>query len=64
MELDWIGLIGNFIAIFFGLFLYIIITHSKWGKAHEKYQYGIMLVCVILACLFGWGLKYVINLII
>ena len=64
MNLDWIGLIGNFIAILFGLLVYILITNSKWGKAHEKYQYGIMLACVLIACLFGFGLKYVINLII
>ena len=60
--MDWKGLIGNFIAIFFGLFLYILITNSKWGKSHEKYQYAIMLVCVLLACLFGFGLKFLIGM--
>lgn len=55
--MDWIGLISNFIAIVFGLVIYIVITNSKWGKSHDKYQYAVMLLCVMLACLFGWGLK-------
>ncbi len=60
-NLDWIGLIGNFIAILFGLALFIIITNTKWGKKHTKHQYAIMLFCVLMACLFGWGLKFLIG---
>ncbi|MCR4610553.1 MAG: hypothetical protein K5644_01515 [Lachnospiraceae bacterium] len=62
MDLNWTGLITNFVAILFGLLIYILITNSKWGKKHEKFQYGIMLVCVLAACLFGFGLKYVVNM--
>lgn len=59
--MDWIGLIGNVIAIFVGLIIYIIIANTKWGKAHSKAQYAIMLVCIILAVLIGWGIKLLIR---
>ena len=59
--MDWIGLVGNVIAVFVGLGIYIIIANTKWGKAHSKAQYAIMLVCVILAVLVGWGIKVLIR---
>lgn len=60
--MDWIGLICNFVAIMFGLFLYIMIANSKWGKKNEKYQFAIMLVVVIIACLVGWGIKTLVKM--
>ena len=58
--MDWSGLICNLIAIFAGLFIYIGILHTKWGKTHEDYQYAIMLAAVIGACLIGGLLRWLI----
>ena len=57
-KMDWIGLICNLVALVAGLFLYIGITNSKFGKKYENLQYGIMLVCVIAACVIGGVLKW------
>lgn len=55
--MDWQGLIINLIAIFAGLFIYIGISNTKWGRNHEEYQYAIMLAAVIGACLIGGLLR-------
>ena len=59
--MDWQGLIVNLVALFAGLFLYIAVTGSKWGQEHEEYQYAIMLASVILACLVGGILRFVLS---
>jgi len=56
--MDWAGLIINVAAIFAGLALYIVILRTKWGQEHEGYQYAIMLLCIIAACLIGGLLRY------
>ncbi len=58
--MDWTGLIINLIAIFAGLFIYIGISNTQWGRDHEEYQYAIMLAAVLAACLIGGVLRMVI----
>ena len=55
--LDWQGLIVNIIAIFAGLFVYIGIANTKWGREHEEYQYAFMLASVLGACIVGGLLR-------
>lgn len=61
--MDWIGLVSSVAALFAGLGLYIIFVNSKLGKKYEHYQYGVMVVILILACLFGGLLKYALGLL-
>ena len=51
--MDYANLIVNFAAILTGLFMYLFIVNSKWGKAHEDIQYAIMLFCLLFAVLVG-----------
>lgn len=55
--MDWKGLICSFVALMVGLFSYIGITNTNWGKKYSDYQYAIMLACVIIACIVGGVLK-------
>lgn len=48
----------NVAAILFGLALYIFITNTKWGKAHEEYQYMIMLGTILFAVIVGGILRW------
>ena len=57
--MDWQGLVINIIAIFAGLFLYIAVARSKWGREHEEYQYALMLAAILGACVVGGVLRYV-----
>ncbi len=61
--MDWSGLIINVTAIFVGLGIYIAITKSKWGEKHQEYQYAIMLVTILLACLLGGFLRWALSLL-
>ena len=54
------GLIINLIALFAGLFAYIGITKTPWGKAHEDMQYFMMLLAVIAAVLIGGALRWLL----
>ena len=58
--MDWMGLIINLIALFAGLFAYIGITKTPWGKAHEDMQYFMMLLAVIAAVLIGGALRWLL----
>ena len=58
--MDWRGLFINLIAIFAGLFVYITISNTKWGKEHEDFQYAIMLFSVLGACLIGGVLRFLV----
>lgn len=60
--MDWIGLILNIAAIFAGVFIYIGIAHSKWGKKHENIQFFIMLVSILLACLAVGIIRYFVGI--
>ncbi len=59
--MDWYGLIVNVAAVFAGLFIYIGITRTKWGKKFTDYPYAIMLVSVLAACLIGFLLRLVLD---
>ena len=61
--MDWLGLVINIVAIFAGLFLYILITNTKWGREHEEYQYALMLAAVLGACVVGGLMKYLTMLL-
>lgn len=51
--MNYINMLINVAAILAGLFIYIAISNSKWGKAHEEYQYAIMLAAILSAVLIG-----------
>ena len=57
--MDTVNMIINVIAILAGLTIYIGISNTKWGKAHQEYQYATMLGAILLAVLIGglirWG---------
>ena len=61
--MDWSGMIINVIAIFAGLFIYIGIINTKWGKEHEDIQYAPMLVAIIAACLIGYLMKLLFGVL-
>jgi hypothetical protein len=62
--MDWVGMSINFVAILVGLGIYIGIYRSKWGQKHTEYQYAIMLVAILLACLVGGVLRVIVGWII
>ncbi|MBQ7149134.1 MAG: hypothetical protein IJR96_10345 [Pseudobutyrivibrio sp.] len=51
--MDTANMLINVAAILGGLGIYILISNTKWGRAHEQYQYAIMLVAVLAAVLLG-----------
>lgn len=51
-------LIINVAVVWVGLLVYILIAKSKWGKAHEGYQYAIMLVSLLVAVAIGGAVQY------
>ena len=51
-------MIVNVIAILSGLALYMAIVNSKWGKAHEGFQYAIMLGTILFAVLVGGFIRW------
>ncbi len=59
--MDWIGIIVNMTVIFVGLFLYLGIMHTEWGKAHEKQHFIVMLVALLVACVVAGGLRMVLE---
>ena len=59
--MDWLNMIINVIAIFAGLGLYLVVMHTKWGREHEGYQYAIMLASILVACLVGGLLRYILG---
>lgn len=58
--MDYANLIVNFAAILTGLFMYLFIVNSKWGKAHEDIQYAIMLFCLLFAVLVGGLIRWLL----
>ena len=58
--MDFSKLIVNVVAIFVGLFLYLFLANTKWGKSHEKYQYALMLLSVLAAVAIGTIVKFLI----
>ncbi len=52
------NMIINVIAILSGLTLYMAIVNSKWGKAHEQFQYAIMLGTILFAVLVGGIIRW------
>lgn len=60
--MDYIGLIINIAAIFIGLFIYIGISHTAWGKKHEDMQFFIMLVSILLACAVAGLIRYFVGI--
>lgn len=58
--MDWKGLIINIVALFIGFFIYIGIYHTKLGEKLSKYQYPVLLAVLILVCIIGGGLRYIL----
>jgi hypothetical protein len=58
--MNTVEFIINASAIFSGLFIYMGIMRTKWGKDHANYQYAIMLVSVLLAALIGGILRWLL----
>ena len=56
--MDTANMIVNVIAILSGLALYMAIVNSKWGKAHEGFQYAIMLGTILFAVLVGGFIRW------
>lgn len=61
--MNWIGLASSVIAIFLTLGIYIGFVNSKLGKKLADYQYAIMVVIIIIACVIGWVLKQLLGLL-
>lgn len=59
--MNWIKLILNVAALFAGLFIYIGMVSSKWGKEHTNLQYFLMLTAVLAAVLIGWLLQVIFR---
>ena len=51
----------NVAAIVSGLFIYIGITNTKWGKEHTDIQYFIMLVSILCAVLVGGLIRWLLR---
>ena len=58
--MDTLNMIINVIAILSGLAIYIGISNTKWGKAHQQYQYAIMLGAILLAVLLGRIIRWLV----
>ena len=52
--------IVNVLAIFSGLFIYIGVIKSEWGKKHAHHQYLIMLGAVLAGALIGGVLRWLL----
>ena len=59
--MDTVNMLVNVAAIFSGLFLYIGISNTKWGKEHSDYPYAMMLVSILFAVLVGGLIRWLIN---
>ncbi|SFI12913.1 hypothetical protein SAMN04487830_12417 [Pseudobutyrivibrio sp. OR37] len=60
--MDTVNMIINVIAIMAGLTIYIAISNTKWGKAHQQFQYAIMLGAILLAVFIGGFIRWLIIL--
>lgn len=60
--MDWIGLIINVVAIFVGLFIYIGISYTKWGKKHSDMQFFIMLVSILSPCIIAGIIRHFVGI--
>ena len=58
--MDTANMLINVVAILTGLFLYIGVTNTKWGKEHEGYQYAIMLGTILFAVLVGGFIRWLV----
>lgn len=58
--MNWTGLIINVIALVIGFFVYIGIYHSPLAEKLDRYQYFVLLVVLIVACLIGGLLRTVL----
>ena len=58
--MNTVEFIVNVSAIFAGLFIYMGIMRTNWGKKHANHQYAIMLLAVLLAALIGGTLRWLL----
>jgi hypothetical protein len=58
--MDTANMLINVAAIFGGLLIYIFISHTKWGKDHEDYQYLLMLIAILSAVLLGGLVRWLV----
>ena len=58
--MNWSGVITSFICLIAGVLIYLGIMHTKWGKAHVKYQTFIMILAIVIACVAGGLIRYAI----
>lgn len=58
--MDWKGLICNLLALAAGFGVYVGIANSKWKRLCEEYQYGVMLGCLLFACVVGGILRWLL----
>ena len=56
--MDTVNMIINVIAILAGLTIYIGICNTRWGKAHQQFQYMIMLGAILMAVLIGGLIRW------
>lgn len=59
--MDTTNMLINVAAIVSGLFIYIGITNTKWGKEHTDIQYFIMLVSILCAVLVGGLIRWLLR---
>ncbi|MDD6428953.1 hypothetical protein [Candidatus Weimeria sp. HCP3S3_B5] len=52
------GVTTNFVCLVAGVFIYLGIMHTGWGKAHTRYQVFIMIVSIAAACLVGGLIRH------
>lgn len=60
--MEWKNLIINVIAIFAGLFIYIGISYTKWGKKHSDMQFFIMLVSILSPVVIVGLIRYFVGI--
>lgn len=58
--MNWVGIITNFVCLIGGVLIYLAIMHTKWGKAHTKYQVFIMIAAIVAACVVGGLIRHLV----
>ncbi|MBE5910714.1 hypothetical protein [Pseudobutyrivibrio sp.] len=59
--MDTVNMLINVAAIVSGLFIYIFICKTRWGKEHEQIQYAIMLMAILFAVLVGGLIRWLLK---
>lgn len=59
--MDTANMLINVAAIVTGLFIYIGISNTRWGKEHADFQYAIMLIAILFAVVVGGLIRWLVR---